>query len=146
MRERFRVWYTVDVRWGDMDSFGHVNNAKYFTYYESARIRYFQEVGMLDHYESRRQAPAMVTTTCNFRRQARYPETLEVGIRIVKIGKSSFTHEYCIFLKDQDTVVADGTSVCAWIDYDANQSIMLPESLRARMHEIDPDIEAAPPP
>ena len=140
MRERFRIWYTTDVRWGEMDSFGHLNNTRYLAFCESARIRYFDEAGFFDYYETEQEAPALVTTTCNFRVQVRYPEVLEVGTRIVKVGRSSFTHEYGIFRRGEDVLVADATSVCAWIDYGTETSVPLPEALRARIREIDPDV------
>lgn len=91
MRELFRHWQTVPVRWGDMDSFGHVNNARFFTYCESARISWFEAVELDRHREDERQGPAAVSATCNFRRQVHYPATLEVGARATRIGGKSFT-------------------------------------------------------
>ena len=96
MRDDYHVWITVDVRWGDMDAFGHVNNAKYFTYCESARIRYFEELDLEAYREHESHGPAVVSATCNFIRQVHYPATLDVGVRAAKIGRSSFTLDYVI--------------------------------------------------
>lgn len=137
MRELFHRWITVPVRWGDMDAFGHVNNAKYFTYCESARIAYFEAIGLGAQRESAGEAPAVVTATCNFLRQVHYPATLEVGVRTVKIGRSSFNLEYGLFTEGTDELVADGSSVVVWVDYDKGKSAPLPESLKARIREID---------
>jgi acyl-CoA thioester hydrolase len=63
----------IAVRWGDMDSMGHVNNAKYFTYCESARMSYFAAIRLPDHREVPTQGPALAAATLNFRRQIRYP-------------------------------------------------------------------------
>lgn len=146
-RDEFHVWLTVDVRWGDMDAFGHVNNARYFTYCESARIRYFQELGLdLDRAATGRapagrpdtHAPAVVSASCNFLRQVHYPATLDVGVRVTEVGRSSFTLDYGIFRHDSGELVADGQSVAVWVDYAAGKSAPLPEELKAKIRAIDP--------
>lgn len=137
-RDDFHVWITVDVRWGDMDAFGHVNNARYFTYCESARIRYFEELALEGLRERASHGPAVVTATCNFQRQVHYPATLDVGVRVSAIGRSSFTFDYVILRHGGDEVVADGSSVTVWVDYEAGKSIPLPAALKARILEIDP--------
>ncbi len=133
----FRHWITVPVRWGDMDAFGHVNNAKYFTYCESARISYFQAIGLGAQTTTPVHGPSVVTATCNFRQQVHHPATLEVGVRAAKIGRTSFPLEYGIFLEGTDDLVADGSSVVVWVDYGAGKSTPLPESLKERIREID---------
>ena len=77
MREDFRHWLPLEVRWGDMDAYGHVNNAKYFTYCESARMSYFDAVRLDEFRGAESHGPAVVTATCNFRRQVHHPASLE---------------------------------------------------------------------
>lgn len=137
MPRDFRHWITVPVRWGDMDAFGHVNNAKYFTYCESARISYFEAIGLGAQTTTPDHGPSVVTATCNFRRQVHYPATLEVGVRATRIGRTSFPLEYGIFLEGTEDLVADGSSVVVWVDYGAGRSTPLPESLKARIRELD---------
>jgi len=120
-----------------MDSMGHVNNAKYFTYSESARMSYFAAVRMHEHREDERQGPALVTATLNFRRQVRYPAELEVATRVSEIGRSSFKMEYEIFYRGTDERVADGSGVIVWTDYDAGRSVPLPESLKAEIRRFE---------
>lgn len=137
MREQYRLWETIPVRWGDMDAFGHVNNARYFTYCESARISYFAAIRLQDFREHERQGPAVVSATCNFRRQVHHPATLEVGVRATRLGNSSFTLEYGIFSQGEEEPVADGSSVVVWLDYAAGSSIRLPETLRQAIRLFD---------
>jgi acyl-CoA thioester hydrolase len=139
MRDRFRTWITLDVRWGDMDAYRHVNNAAYFTYCESARIRYFDVLGLDSLRESESHGPAVVTATCNFHRQVHYPATLDVGVRTIKLGHTSFTLDYVLLRREDDAVVADGSSVVVWVDYDEGKSIPVPVRLKARIREIEPD-------
>jgi acyl-CoA thioester hydrolase len=137
MRENFRHWQPIEVRWGDMDAFGHVNNAVYFTYCESARISYFDAIELENHRGEATHGPAVVTATCNFRKQVHYPEALEVGARATKIGGKSFTLEYLILRRGSDEVVADGSSVVVWVDYGAGHSIALPEALKSSIQRWD---------
>jgi len=127
----------ITVRWGDMDSLGHVNNAKYFTYAESARMSYFAAVRMQEHREGERYGPALVTATLNFRRQVRYPAELEVATRVSEIGRSSFKMEYEIFYRGTEERVADGTGVIVWTDYGTGRSVPLPESLKAEIRRFE---------
>ena len=130
----------IAVRWGDMDSMGHVNNAKYFTYCESARMSYFAAIRLLDHREVPTQGPALAAATLNFRRQIRYPADLDVRTRVVEIGRSSFKMEYEIVQRgpgDAGETMADGTGVVVWVDYATGRSNPLPESLRRAIREYE---------
>ncbi len=136
-RERARHVEPVTVRWGDLDSFGHVNNAKYFTYCESARMTYFAAVGMNDHRETELHGPALAAANLNFRRQVRWPAELEVATRVSEIGRSSFKMEYEIFHRGTDECVADGSGVIVWVDYGTGKSSPLPEGLKAAIRGFE---------
>ena len=127
----------ITVRWGDMDSMGHVNNAKYFTYCESARMGYFAAVRMNEHREDDHHGPALAAATLHFRRQVRYPADLEVPIRVTEIGRSSFKMELEIFYRGTDERVADGTAVIVWVDYATGRSAPLPESLKEEIRRFE---------
>jgi acyl-CoA thioester hydrolase len=120
-----------------MDSMGHVNNAKYFTYCESARMSYFAAVRMNDHREGERHGPALAAAHLNFRAQVRYPSELEVETRVSEIGRSSFRMEYEIFYKGTDERVADGHGIIVWVDYGAGRSIPLPEALKEEIRGFE---------
>jgi acyl-CoA thioester hydrolase len=136
-RDDFHHFEPIDVRWGDMDAMGHVNNACYFTYCESARMSYFQAILMNSHREAPKHGPALVSATCNFRRQVHWPARLEVGARAGEIHRRSFELEYGIFDRETGEVVADGTSVVVWVDYDAGKAIPLPEGLKTAILDLE---------
>ena len=127
----------ITVRWGDLDSMGHVNNAKYFTYCESARMSYFAAVRMQEHREDERHGPALVAATLSFRRQVRYPAELDVATRVSEIGRSSFKMEYEILYRGTEERVADGTGVIVWTDYGAGRATPLPESLKEEIRRFE---------
>jgi len=135
-REEFASWETLTVRWSDMDALGHVNNAKYFTYLESARIRLFSELGTAPPGSTPGHGFALVAATCNFRRQIHFPAQIHIGTRIMKIGNSSFHLEHVFLLGDSDNPAADAASVVVWTDYTANRSAPLPGDIRARLEAL----------
>jgi len=129
-RDSYTFWLPVTVRWADMDSLGHVNHAKYFTYLESARTAFFDAVGLWRFREHPRQGIAVVQAECSFRQQVRHPAELEVGLRVTRIGGKSFTLEYGIFRKGTDEVVGDGSSVAVWMDFDASRALPIGPEMR----------------
>lgn len=138
MTEAGTTTLPIEVRWGDMDAMGHVNNAAYFTYCESARIRYFEVVGLGTVDASSRYGPAVVTATCNFRAQVHYPASLEVAVRAVRLGTKSFELAYQIRRRDDsEETVADGSSVVVWVDYRAGRAAPVPADLADRIRTLD---------
>ncbi len=132
-RDQFRFWTAIPVRWGDMDAMGHVNNAVYFKYCESARIELLRGLGIGGRGEGNAQGPTLVHAACDFKREVKYPATLDVGIRIATMTQRSFRMQYGMFLQGTDTLVAVAVSVNAWLDYAAGRAIPLPEELRAAL-------------
>ena len=133
----------VPVRWGDMDALRHVNNARYFTYCETARIAYFEKIGLFDVAHTT-LGPSLAMAQLNFRRQVHYPATLLVNVCTTKIGNTSFTLQYLIQDQNQpaDEGASDGSSVVVWVDYSAGKPVPLPEELIERIIEVEknPDL------
>ena len=119
-----------------MDSIGHVNNAKYFTYCESARIAYFAQINV-GRISDAPAGPALVQATLNFRRQVAYPSVLDVGVCVPEVRTRSFRMDYGIFYEATDTLVADGTSVVAWADYRAGRSVEVPDAVRTAIDLLE---------
>jgi acyl-CoA thioester hydrolase len=119
-----------------MDALGHVNNAAYFTYCESARIEYFDEIG-IGRFAEAPDGPTLAHASLDFRRQVRYPAVLEVGVRVAEIGTRSFRMSYGVFYEATDSVVADGTSVVVWTDYRSGRAIDVPVAVRAAIDALE---------
>ena len=119
----------LPVRWGDVDMFGHVNNAKYFTYVESGRIDYLETLGSVDG--TRRDAGSVILASigADFIAQVRYPAKLVIGTRITKIGRSSMGLLNGVFLGEQLVLAARGTLV--WFDYTSQKAAPVPDHVRA---------------
>jgi len=127
----YPVIIALPVQWGDQDAFGHVNNVVYFRWCESARIEYGNRIGLTDLLATQQIGPILANISCNYRRQLKYPDTVQVGARITRIGRSSLTMEHAIFSEVQQALVADGTSTIVTFDYAANKSISVPDVIRS---------------
>ena len=134
-RDQFKYWKEIEVRWGDMDSQGHVNNAVYFTYLESARVELIRKLGVKGRPGGQAEGLALVSTSCDFKRQVVYPATLEVGLRVERIGRRSFEMSYGIFVHGTDQLVASAGSVNAWVEYAAQRAVELPDWVRTALAE-----------
>ena len=112
-----------------MDAVGHLNNAVYFTYCESARIEYFDQIDV-GRFTDAPEGPTLAHAELDFRRQVRHPAVLDVGARVSEVRTRSFRMDYGIYYEATDTLVADGTSVVVWTDYRAGRAIELPARVR----------------
>ena len=90
----FSVVAEIPVIWGDMDSFQHVNNVIYFRYFESARIQYFEAVGLMDIVEQLGLGPILGSLSCHYLTPLTYPDTVYVGAKITEMHQKRFTMEY----------------------------------------------------
>ena len=120
----------MDVRWGDMDAFNHVNNASYLRYIEEARVAWFRAL-VPDAWADVDCAPILAAATVNYRRPIGWPERLRITLHAEKLGTKSLTLGHRIESATQDGVLyADGATVMVWVDR-GGTSIPLPPFIRA---------------
>lgn len=126
----YPIVVTLPIQWGDQDAFGHVNNTVAIRWFESARIAYI-ESGELGHLmEAGGMGPILVSITCNYRRQLHYPDTVHIGARVTKLGRTSMIMEHAVYSEHLKEIAADGTSTIVAFDYKANRPIRIPDELR----------------
>lgn len=125
-REDFQFFCPILTRWGDVDSMGHVNNAKFITYDEQARTDYLQA----RQHEAGIDGPRFILAriACDFIAQLRHPSRIEYGMRTVRLGRSSLTTQGALFVGDQ--CHARTESVIVWFDYKAQKTVPIPEEVR----------------
>lgn len=136
----FKVSAQIKVRFADVDSMGHVNNAKFFTYMEQGRVEYFQRLGDLDftHLElPPKKSVILASIQCDFKSPAYLGETLEIQIRTTDLGRSSFQMEYRIAEVVTQREVARGKSSQVYFDYEQQRSIPLTPELRERFSKLE---------
>ena len=81
----FAVIVRIPVQWGEMDAYGHVNNSMFFRYFESARMEYLERCGFLHSYERDKVGAILHSTQCRFKRALFFPDTIEVGTRVIEM-------------------------------------------------------------
>lgn len=121
---------TLAVRWGDMDSFNHVNNAEYLRYLEEARVQWIAGIAGISLAD--RIAPVLVASNVNYRKPIQWPGDIVVELFIEKLGNSSLTMGHRMLASGDSTVLySDGSVVMVWIDTQTGRSVPLPEAVRA---------------
>jgi acyl-CoA thioester hydrolase len=130
-KEQFSSWITMPVRWGDMDSLGHVNNAKFFTYDEQARLFFFEDIAKHDARFWKDYGLILAKIGCDFIQQVHFPATLNIGYRIVHVGNTSIKGQSGMFL--EDTLVAQTESVIVFFDYASQKPMLIPDSIKNKL-------------
>ncbi|HEV2971394.1 MAG TPA: thioesterase family protein [Pirellulales bacterium] len=133
----FPVVISLPVQWGDQDMFGHVNNVVFFRWYESARIAYLDRIGLSAMMERERLGPILAAIGCNYRRQLKFPDTVEIGSRITQIGRTSLTMTHAMWSQGQQALVADGESAIVMFDYQTQRPVPVPTAIREAIEKLE---------
>ena len=125
----------VPLRWSDLDAFNHVNNARYLTFIEQARIEWLEALGtpwVTDEF-----GPVLAQTLLNYTRPIEYPADVAVELFTTRLGTSSVTLGHRIVAAD-GTLHCDGHAVTVWIDRRTGKARPLPEGVRAAAERMLP--------
>ena len=121
---------TISVRWGDMDSFKHVNNAQFLRYLEEARVQWLASIQGITLGD--RISPVLAASNVNYRQSIEWPSDIAIELFIERIGNSSLTMSHRMLAADDASVLySDGSVVMVWIDTQTGESVALPEAVRA---------------
>lgn len=116
---------TFNIFWGDMDALGHVNNVRYFDYFQEARIEWLRQLNISMNEDN---GPVVAQVACNFLKPIFYPATLTIKSKAHTPGRSSLILDHFIYQGEE--LMAQGTSTVVWMDYKIKKSMALPDSLR----------------
>ena len=132
------VSISLPVLWGDMDAFGHVNNTRYFRWFESARIRYFQALSMPLELSPNGISLILANTSCDYLLPVTYPDQIDVVASTIKLGRSSCVQEYFVYSeKFKGKPVAKGQGVIVLFDFNKQQPEPLPKDLRESIAQLE---------
>ena len=122
----FSITIELPVQWGDMDAFGHVNNVRFFRFFESARVHYFWALQLGGYFSDSTLSFILAKAGCTFIAPLTYPDTITVGCRTTSITPSSLEQEYLIYSPKLEKPAALGTAALAAYDYQAMQPAAFP--------------------
>lgn len=132
----FPVSVRFPVQWGELDAFGHVNNARFLTWFEAARIAYLSRVGLWGK-EASGLGPILASAQVDYLRPVLFPAQLEVGARVSRIGNTSFTMEYGVQDADSGVAYARGSSAIVTIEYPDYRKVPVPAALRSAIEALE---------
>lgn len=133
----FHCSTAVKIRFRDLDTFGHVNNAVYFTFMEMARVDYFTQIGLLRPGAFPSPFFIIAEASCQFKAPIDMDTSLVVQTRVSRLGNSSFDMEYRFVHQADDVVLATGRTVLVTFDYAAGRSVRLPDEWRAAIVQLE---------
>jgi len=130
----FRFYHPIEVRYGDLDPQGHVNNAKYLTYMEQARIHYLLHLGLFEESHSFTNIGIILAEVrVTFLAPVQYGTDCRVGMRISRLGNKSMTAEYTLMDAATKEELATASAVLVEYDYRTNETIPIPEEWREKI-------------
>jgi len=135
--EDFPIRTTFAVHWGDMDAFNHVNNIMFFRYFETSRMLYLTESGIMAEMSESNRGPILAETSCRFLSPVSFPDQLTVATRVSEAAAKSFTMQYALFSENQGRLVAVGEGLVIYFDYQANGKTDIPLHLRTNIAKME---------
>jgi len=136
-RGDYKVFYPISTRWSDNDIYGHVNNVTYYSYFDTAANRYLIEEGGMDIGDGR-IVGYVVNSGCEYHAPVTYPEPIEAGLRVDRLGNSSVQYGLAIFREGGQEAVAHGHFVHVFVDRAANKPVSIPNRLRTALARLLP--------
>ena len=134
-RQGYGYFSEITTRWMDNDIYGHVNNVVYYSYFDSIANRYLIEEGGLNIAQDN-IIGFVVSSSCEYKSPVAYPELLEAGFRVNRIGNSSAEYGIGIFIKGAAIASAYGTFTHVFVDRSKDKSVPIPTKIRAALEVV----------
>ncbi len=133
----FRFYHPIEVRYGDLDPQGHVNNAKFMTYMEQARVHYIKSLGLWDASSFLNIGFILVEARVTFLAPIRFTHQVRVGVCVSRLGNKSLDMQYRLEETQSGQELATGSSVQVAYDYRQGKTIPIPEGWRQAIQEFE---------
>lgn len=132
--KKFRFFTPIQVRFSDTDMLGHINNVSYFSYFEHGRLAYFQELDLVPHLLNPETGHSGFVVTasleCQYLRQVHFGKEVNLGVRVSRLGNSSFDFEYALVLPEDRVLAAVGRGTVVYIDPHTGKGTPLPKKAK----------------
>ena len=135
----FPVVVTIPLLWGDHDAFGHVNSLAYLRWCETARVEYLIRIGLWPSLPPTDIGPILASLSCNYKQTLTFPDTVDVGARVTRIGNRSFRMQHLVVSKELGTIAVEVDSTLVVLDYGRNETVPIPERCRKAMEDLEPE-------
>jgi acyl-CoA thioester hydrolase len=132
LRDDYRHFLTIATRWMDNDIYGHINNVQYYSYFDTVINRFLIDQGVLDIHAGEIIGLA-VESHCNFFSSAAFPDDIEAGLRVGRLGRSSVRYEIGLFSAGRELAISQGHFVHVYVNRQSGEPVTLPDALRAAL-------------
>ena len=135
-RDGFAIFYSLNTRWADNDIYGHINNVAYYAFFDSVVNRFLiEEGGMRPGQDS--VVGYVVNSSADYFSPLTYPQELELGLRIARMGEKSVTWEIGVFGKGAEVSSVTGRFTHAFVDREANKSAAIQSGIRCAIEALN---------
>ncbi|WP_394757381.1 acyl-CoA thioesterase [Rhodoferax sp.] len=134
-RSAYKVFRSIGTRWMDNDAYGHVNNVVYYSWFDTAVNAYLIEHGVLD-IEQGEIIGLVIETQCNYFSPLAFPQIVEAGIRVARLGASSVRYEVGLFAQDAPLTAARGHFIHVYVDKQNRRPTPLPLALKSVLETL----------
>jgi acyl-CoA thioester hydrolase len=134
-RAGYKAFRTITTRWMDNDAYGHVNNVVYYSWFDTVVNAHLIEQGALDIHDGA-TIGLVIETQCNYFAPVAFPQAVEAGLRVAKIGNSSVRYEVGLFLQGEPLTVARGHFVHVYVDRATRRPTPLPQRLKTVLEAL----------
>ena len=128
-RDYYRRFHAMTTRWSDNDAYGHVNNSVHYLWFDSAVNAWMVEQGLLDVQQGD-PIGLVVETGCRYFAPLAYPQSVEIGMRVARLGSSSVTWHLGIFAEGENAPASEGHFTHVIVDREHRRSVPIPEDWR----------------
>lgn len=135
LRTEFRAFRPITTRWADNDAYGHVNNVVYYSWFDTAVNAHLIEQGVLD-IERSPVIGLVVETQCQYFAPLAFPQAIEAGLRVARLGGSSVRYEVGLFAQGADSTAAHGHFVHVYVDRHTRRPTAVPQALRSVLEQL----------
>jgi acyl-CoA thioester hydrolase len=134
-RSAYKAFRTISTRWLDNDLYGHVNNVVYYSWFDTAVNAHLIERGVLDIHGGA-TIGLVIETQCNYFAPLAFPQVVEAGVRVARLGSSSVRYEVGLFAAREPMTAAKGHFVHVYVDRQTRRPVALPAALRSVLEEL----------
>ena len=131
-RSEYKLWRDIPTRWADNDTYGHVNNVTYYAWFDTAVNAALVERGLLD-IEHGPMIGLVVETQCRYFAPLAFPQVIEAGVRVARLGSSSVRYEVGIFSQGSGEAAAEGHFIHVYVDREKRRPMALPDEWRSEL-------------
>jgi acyl-CoA thioester hydrolase len=134
-RSAYAVWREISTRWSDNDAYGHANNVVYYEWFDTAVNAWLIENGLLDVIAGD-PIGLVVETGCRFASPLAFPQPIEIGLAVERIGNSSVRYILGIFAENENEASAEGHFIHVYVGRESRRPVPLPEMWRQKLETL----------